>query len=74
MYYLVNVDHNNKEAPSHQKWMWRVLWCTVHPVEWMSLMMICFGMTVEDENVRSEYNEDKGTDNEDGDSDTASWR
>jgi len=35
-------------------------------------MMICFGMTVEDENVRSEYNEDKGTDNEDGDSDTAS--
>jgi hypothetical protein len=55
-------------SASHQKWLQRVLRNAVYPMQWMGLMMVCFGMAVKD--VRSECEEDKGTDCKNGDSDT----
>ena len=48
-------------STSHQKWQWRVLRGAVYPVQWMKLMMMCNGSD-EDGNVRSECEEDQGTD------------
>ena len=67
MYYSVSVDHN---SISHQKWSWRVLRSAVYPGQWMGTDDMLWYDSEEDGNVRSECEEDEGTDCKDGDIDT----
>ena len=46
----------------------------VYPVQWMGLMVTFWNGSEEDGDVRSECEEDEGTDCEDGDSDTDWYR
>ena len=48
-----------------------VYMCCIYPMQWMGLIMIWNG-SEKDQNVRSDCEEDEGTDCEDRDSDTDS--
>jgi hypothetical protein len=71
MYYLVSIDHNNMAmhlTRSDCEGFFKEC-CTSNEVEGTDVDML-WGGSEEDGNVRSECEEDKGTDCEDGDSDT----
>jgi len=59
MYYLVNVNHNGMAAHLTRN-DWSVLRSPVYPVQWKGLMM--WNDSAKDGNVRSEFEEDEGTD------------
>jgi hypothetical protein len=66
MYCLVHVDHNSMAAHLSVKWLRRVVTSAVHETD----NDILWNGSAEDGNVRSECQEDEGTECDDGDSDT----